>query len=145
VRKYLFLDIDGVLNNNATWTRCSHASNFTGVDPVLRDRYLAWRDRRPQVSVVLSSAWRHADAWMDELKRNGIHWISTTPDNNTLSGRHTEIYQWFRDRNVDHTKVHWAVLDDMSVKVGKHLVQTSMRHGLRLKHLHRVDRLLEID
>lgn len=139
--KIIFLDIDGVLNNDHTKERFS---DFTGVDSRLRDMYLEWFDKRDYVN-VLSSSWRIPTAFGDfkaELQRNGISWVAETPYFPSR-GRGAEI-QFILD-TIDYDK--YVILDDLGPsEFLKHqrpqLVHTSAHKGLEPKKLALIDELM---
>lgn len=144
--KILFLDIDGVLNNDFTKEKYA---GFCGIDSRLRDMFLAWLNSR-DVSIILSSSWRIPSAFGDfkaELNRNGIEWIDETPIFTHLgyTKRGIEIQASLDTYEPDK----YAILDDYNPsEFLKHqrpfLVQTSARLGLEPKKLKKLDQLLEV-
>lgn len=142
--KVLFLDIDGVLNND--FTKEKH-NGWTGVDNKLVQRFLLWQEKHPDLHVVLTSTWRlpiHFNEGATEyLNSKGIFWIDVTP-NMPEYGRGMEINAWLMN-NLDVS--HFAILDDiMQMRpVHNNLVKVSPKYGLRDKDLVKVDRLLAYD
>ena len=132
--KVLFLDIDGVLNNDSTLERCGH---FLGVERAISDKLVRWLDEHKDVSVVLSSTWR-LHPWMHEhLHEAGIKWVDVTPD---IGPRPVEILHWLQ-QHPDVT--HWAALDDMDLSsLGANFVQTDFQYGLRDSDLAKLTELL---
>lgn len=109
----VFLDIDGVLNNNDTKERCGW---FLGVDKFLAKKFTDWQKKRG-VDVVLSSTWRlHKDMW-PHLKEAGIEWIDVTPSiSHPNAIRGDEIDTWLQ-KQVDPISGRneigrYAILDD---------------------------------
>lgn len=103
--KVVFLDIDGVLNNNHTKERCN---GFLGVDRELSTKFLKWIEGK-DVKIILSSTWRlHQDMW-EHLHDAGIHWIGITP-NMPRVARGYEIAEYL-DKHPEIT--HHVILDDM--------------------------------
>lgn len=143
--KVLFLDIDGVLNNDTTKEKVQTVfGSFTGINSILLNRFLNWRQFR-DIEVVLSSSWRLDErynyAFTKHLNDLGITWIDVT---SRIGTRGAEIKDWL-DRHTDVT--HYAILDDIAVDmkpVSEHLVQTSYVKGLRNKDLKKIDILLDI-
>lgn len=139
--KIIFLDIDGVLNNDYTKEKFC---GFTGIDARLRDMYLDWFNKRDYVN-VLSSSWRIPTAFGDfkaELQRNGISWIAETP-HFLFSRRGSEIQATLDVLNCSK----YVILDDLEPSdFLKHqrpfLVQTSAHKGLEPKKLALVDMLM---
>ena len=139
--KIIFLDIDGVLNNDHTKERFV---NFIGVDARLRDMFLNWLKLHDH-DIILSSSWRIPTAFgnfKEELKRNGIYWIDETPQLPGL-GRGEEIEVCINR----HNPKKYVILDDMGPTEFKKyqrpfLVQTSAIKGLEPKKLARMDQLL---
>lgn len=141
--KVLFLDVDGVLNKEGTKATVETIfGRFTGLDQSLVNKLLIWLKEHEDVKVVLSSSWRldgrFDHAFTNKLKEAGVTWIDETPN---CGHRGEDIYQWY----MDHPEVtHFAILDDTSDvhPVGKALVQTSAKTGLRDKDLKKLEELL---
>lgn len=123
--KVLFLDIDGVLNNNETTERCN---NFTGVDRKLAKRFTDWLNTT-DVKIVLSSTWRlHPEMWF-ALNEAGISWIDVTPGPHRYRG--DDIKQWL-DAHPEVTA--YAILDDSTDMLPSQFdrcVFTDGSHGLQ--------------
>lgn len=105
--KVLFLDIDGVLNNNHTLERFEGA---LGIDPAMV-KSLKFILYQTKAKVVLSSTWRLYPSAKAEVERVLAPYevIDVTPDNNGLTSRGTEIQQWLDA----HPEVErYAILDD---------------------------------
>lgn len=123
--KVLFLDIDGVLNSEATTV---HWNGFTGVDKELSTRLLNWLEGRG-IDVVLSSTWRRHDDMLDGLREAGLAWIGRTPFLNTIRGM--EIKSWLEDHKGFE---NYAILDDSDDMLSEQMsrfVQTDYRVGLQ--------------
>lgn len=93
MRKILFLDIDGVVNNRATFRKGEHFP----LDP-----YCAFLVGKIQLDtdceVVLSSSWRHLPAAVEEVKNRVVPLLDTT--GNCCGGiRGVEIHTWL-NKNV---------------------------------------------
>lgn len=84
--KAIFLDIDGVLNNRASFARdkCT-----LSIDPACVDQLERITKACPDAKVVLSSTWRlfqdHTDFAIAKLAERGIRIVASTPD---LRGEH---------------------------------------------------------
>jgi hypothetical protein len=140
--KVLFLDIDGVLNRRGTVERCGP---YTGVDMALANQFTDWLKKYPEVSVVLSSAWRLSFLEQydgkEHLHAAGIYWIDETPF--LYDDRGCEIELWLKDRPW---VTEFAILDDMNDmgSVLPYLVQTETDIGLTPAHLDVVERILRL-
>lgn len=150
---YVFLDVDGVLNNNST-KDC--IGRYLGLD----DKNLAIFKRlmdkiyeekgRENVSLILSSSWRvgisqhefkaNPDELQTALKKKLSDLDLVIDDispylNDFCRGR--EIGEYLSDKEVDG----YVVLDDnvfydfKEFKTTAHLVQTSFMYGLQDKHI----------
>lgn len=140
--KVLFLDIDGVLNNESTKERIPDGifKGMIGVDAKLTKRYLDWLEGK-DITVVLSSTWRLDERMMAILNENGIYWSDVTPN---MATRHIEVDDWLSRHNYKE----FAILDDMPFFKGwlkPHFVQTSYIHGLREKNLRKVEEILGLN
>lgn len=142
--KFIFLDIDGVLNNDYTKEKFA---GFTGIDVRLRDLFLEWFNSS-DYQVVLSSSWRipsaHGD-FLQHLRDNGLRWIGETPYLKGI-GRGHEIQAYFIN-NPPTEPSKYVILDDMGPsEFLKHqrpfLVQTSAHKGLEVKKLAAMDKIL---
>jgi hypothetical protein len=123
---YIFLDFDGVLHPEASFS----ANDFEHVPRL-------WESIKPftgenQIKIVLSTAWR--ESWtFEELKRLfpeeiRAHIIDVTPifQNNWSRGaRQREIEEWLRVNGAFHTP--WIALDDR-----EHLFEESGCENLML-------------
>lgn len=143
--KILFLDIDGVLNNDTTTERITAEGyfNLCGVDAVLRDRYLAWCEGKGLI-VVLSSMWRNFPFMKDVLTANGIFWLGETPRDREFTNRGREIDQ-FLDHFGRDGVTHYAILDDndwFTAEQREHFVQTDPVAGLTDADLAKLDTIL---
>lgn len=140
--KTIFLDIDGVLNNDYTKEEFYYGETaFTGVSQRLRDMFLSWMEGK-DYKIVLTSTWRQVERARQELLDNGIHWKYETP---YLPGeiRGEEIQQILDQGFI--TK--YVILDDLGAgnflkDQRPFLIQTSPKHGLRQKNLEKADKLL---
>lgn len=137
----IFLDIDGVLNNDYTKERFA---GFTGIDKRLCKMFLDWFDK-DKYQIVLSSSWRIPSAYGDflqELRDNGLSWVEETPHLKGLR-RGLEIQCSIEELSIEK----YVILDDMGPsEFLKHqrpfLVQTSPIHGLRLKNLNKIEQII---
>ena len=131
---YLFLDIDGVLNNDETKERCM---GFLGIDPS-KVKLLKYIIDITGAQIILTSTWKYgwepihkekSDEWgqyLDEaLAREGLKAIDKTYDHGEDRG--AGIIEYLQQ----HPAKAWVVLDDMFFKdfrstgVEKHLVMTA--------------------
>lgn len=134
MNRYLFLDIDGVLNKDNTSERCK---GFIGIDTKLKRRFDDWLSGK-DVKVVLSSSWRLDQDFVDHLNTLGFNFVGHTKK---LRSRGDEIEAYVIENGVER----YAILDDCQdflKEQRKYWVRTSPRHGLQRKHLEMVDKLL---
>lgn len=117
MRKILFLDIDGVVNSEESFTKGSQRDHH-GIDP-----YMAFLVGKIQLDtgceVVLSSAWRGHEDNHQVIKQQVVDFIDIT--GHCCSGiRGVEIHNWLT-KNVekfystgyrDNKDVRVAILDD---------------------------------
>jgi hypothetical protein len=131
--KYIFLDIDGVLNCNNTTDDCF---GMTGIEDRLVKK-LSTIVNATGAEIVLTSTWR--DYWepdkkeiqdaegtyLDEkLLKQGLH-ISAKTDPDWLYKRGDGIIEWLKDKNVES----FVILDDephdyKEVNLEQHWIQT---------------------
>lgn len=163
---YIFLDVDGVLNQSSTKERIRTPSNwyagFKGIDhrnlEVFSELITALKNKYGSISIVLSSSWRddtdregnHADdvfrnELVKQLARIGITLDADTPIISD-SRRGLEIATYLAGLN--ELPEGYVVLDDMvfndfsTYHVMRHLVQTDYYLGLTKKHIRVADRIL---
>lgn len=140
--KVLFLDVDGVLNNENSF-RLAHTSMNVDGDCVLRLKRVI---DATGAEIVLSSTWRLLREPARELRRwldwAGVKpWVAVTPDLRRNSGRvfrGTEIKAWLEADAVTYGRGslaidRYAIVDDDGDMLPAQLpcfVQTSVYHGL---------------
>lgn len=157
--KVIFLDIDGVLNNDRTKER------FEGYVFVSDDKVLLLKEIIDQTGakIVLSSTWRRGweckervaepsssdlqdirlfDALVNKLKEYDIELLSYTED---FGRRGEEITLWLKNWTGEPVE-SYAILDDMEgAEMRPHtsyLVQTGFWGGLMPKHVQKAIKLL---
>lgn len=148
--KIIFLDIDGVLNNQFSKSRCGQ---FIGID---NDKVKLLRKivDATGAKIVLSSTWRlgynRAGYCLDKnhkymnnkLRKQELRIYSVTPN---LHGdcRGAEINQWLKEHKHENIE-NWVVLDDEffpdfnAYDIPQHLVETffySEYGGLTEEHV----------
>ena len=149
MRKYLFLDIDGVLNS---------ARTFASSQGRLLGRYFLDREMIARLDqlleatgahVVISSCWRQGDGGEGVariLRACGMrHADRIVGETARLDGiRGTEIADWMRDRWDVQA---FAIVDDDNDMgpLSPHLVQTSWQDGLQEEHVRRLIELLDLE
>ena len=132
--KVIFLDVDGVLNNDFTTTRTRGGAEFV-------DDYLIERLKRlidvTGATVVMSSSWRygltcekHHDDFVELLERleeHGVHVEDYTPTMNTAH-KSIEIEHYL----LDHPEIDsFVILDDDEIELfPEQHVETLNRYGL---------------
>ena len=105
--KIIFLDIDGVLNNDATTAR--YSGTFIGIDPALVVQFYRILCGVPDAQVVLSSSWRIHPLDKEEVRREVGEFMDVTPVLGGHMARGREIAAWLKG----HPEVkRYAILDD---------------------------------
>lgn len=146
--KYLFLDVDGVLNR---WD----SYQWDVPKPLIYQDCAKWFNAiidgaYPQV--VISSSWRHMvhgesmtmRGFEYLLRSHGLRggFVDVTPDLGDCD-RHQEISAWLRKRRETETLGRYCVLDDDPAAGGNHpFVQTDGKVGLTEADAERVIAIL---
>lgn len=147
----IFLDIDGVLNNeqafHAAW-EINHKVNVYVLDEECVRRLVTLvKACTPEPQIVLSSTWRLGDRGMNTIKAKlaeyGLALHSVTP---RLSGdmRGEEIAAWLA---ANGTERRFVILDDDSDMLPDQLpffVQTATKTGLLDEHVRKATEILGI-
>ena len=139
--KYIFLDIDGVLNNDATTSLTTEGYIF--VDDYLVER-LAEIVKATNAKLILSSDWRME--WIsDNDDDNGVDFIElkeklaeynlylidkTGPIRNF---RHLEIEEYL----ADHPEIqNYIIIDDRTdAGIRNHFIKTNGHNGLSIRNM----------
>ena len=123
--KFIFLDIDGVLNRVGTESELRTATKwhgYIGMEPELVKRFNKLV-RQTKATVVLSSTWRLSKSWREDMKGNGLtcKFLDRTPylvdDDQMHMPRGKEIKAWLFDwqaENPTQTLEAYAIIDDDS-------------------------------
>lgn len=150
--KVIFLEIDGVLNNEASKSSCDQRIGIDN-DKVKRLKKIV---EDSKAEIVLISNWRLGSRLEDKylkkkLSKEHMHWVSTTPNlNDEGKNRETEIKQWL-ENNSDINIEKWIVIDSEMVinyhdtEITKRLVKTefhSLDGGLQEEHIAKAIELL---
>ena len=156
--KVIFLDIDGVLNDNGCKTLTSSGSLFVNDNKI---KILKEIIDRTGAKVVLSSTWRFgwrqleqglSDSWAirdfielrDKLLEYDIELYDKTPMfDRFMRRRGEEIAAWLdKHKDVDG----YVIIDDLDGKwlrpCSDHLLQISSNYGLRQKHIKIAEKIL---
>lgn len=144
MNKFIFLDVDGVLNN-------SESLSTTGFDAVDGDKIERLKHivKNTNATIILSSTWRLYPDSRKVLDYNlGIYGLTIkdiTPDYEGKEPRAKEIYDFL----ALQTDVESYVVIDDCYGAGhpgheSRFVQTTMNHGLQDYHVHHAIQLLEI-
>lgn len=134
MRKIIFLDIDGVLNDRETLTKKYPGSGIMGIDPykvLLLSRIV----EATGAEIVLSSSWRHGH--YEELKKSLAIPIIDRTGNCCEGIRGVEIHEWLGDNIKGFSSTYEgdfkiAILDDdsdMLLWQKPHFFQTSFMDG----------------
>ena len=140
--KFIFLDVDGVLNADLTTTQMTK-NGYTFVEDQFLERLKRIVDETG-AHIVLSSDWRFdAPSGSDyielfnALADHGLEIASMTGDYE-WRGRGAEIYQWFYTFHNKYSNelVQYVILDDLTKfdfyeMQWPHFVQTNALHGLQ--------------
>lgn len=137
--RIIFLDVDGVLNNDETKERCM---GFLGIDPA-KVQLLKYIVDMTGAEIVLTSTWKYGwepvkkslnDEWgtyLDEaLAAAGLKAIAKTDDQGENRG------EGIIDYLAEHPAEAWVVLDDIFFNdfrrtgVERHLVLTASEEDL---------------
>jgi len=119
--RYLFLDIDGVLNSEDWFKRRTKEQQFSNICELDIEAMLLFDEivERTGCKVVLSSTWRLSHTWREDLERQGLNTnfiVDRTPSMHRPAGtgveymeRGKEIAAWLEQ----HPEVtRYAILDD---------------------------------
>lgn len=148
---WLFLDVDGVLNNEST--KDVTPEGFRGLDDD-KLALLAGFVHETGAEVVLTSTWKDQDLWFRE-KNPGTDLAYLL---NRLAEHGVEIAAYTRDGDRGEAVRDYmerfpgpaVIFDDewkgsfKAAGVSRYLVQTSPLHGLQEKHVRRAKKLLEM-
>ena len=109
MKKVIFLDCDGVINNATTY-HDQYAGDHTSmylIDDILLDRVKAIQEQTG-ADIVLSSSWRHSQEAIDILKKKGLKIIDITPF--VWDKRGYEVDKWLQS----HPEYYdYVILDDI--------------------------------
>lgn len=118
--KILFLDIDGVLAVNSKYFEQYAVDNLKDII------------NQTNCKIVLSSSWRLASDWKNNLKQSNpdkdFSWIDSIIDTTVYGindSRCFEIKHWLKNNPCDR----FVVVDDMQIPIAN-LVKTKTRVGL---------------
>ena len=136
--KVLFLDVDGVLNNEKFFVTqtVNYEKDFLGVNMTDLDlnclKRLARIVKETGCKIVVSSVWRMGSdslsALQEQLDLVGVEVYSTTPVKFGDAARSVEINMWL-DKQEQVTR--FAILDDdADADVGHSFFRTSFKDGL---------------
>lgn len=144
--KYLFLDVDGVLNHLQTFKKRNKNSINQDLDPKCLNNLYLITSKIQDIKIILTSSWRLIPCDLDrlELAFKNYHipkWIDVTPYMDYEKGktRGNEIRAWMKKHNVLSQQI--VILDDNNDMGSlKHrLIQTSFTDGgLDLEHTKQV-------
>ena len=109
MKKVIFLDCDGVINNATTYHDQydgDHTSMYL-IDDILLDRVKTIQEQTV-ADIVLSSSWRHSPEAIDTLKKKGLKIIDITPF--VWDKRGYEVDKWLQS----HPEYYdYVILDDI--------------------------------
>ena len=147
--RIIFLDVDGVLNNDVTEDRYQ---GWVGIDPVLVDNLKEIYDKSnesEETKIVVSTSWRYEiirkgsyqdgsyDYLLKRLNEKGMVVLDMTPmDMYNGSYRGREIFAWLLLNKEKYGVTHYVILDDEAFDFykysdwAKRFVQISSEFGL---------------
>ena len=143
--RIIFLDVDGVLNNNYTTDRYN---GFIGIDQKLVDRLKILYDKsneEEETRIVVSSSWRYdkirkdyiSDGCYDYLKKRlgDMEVIGETPDLKRGWSRASEVKAWLEKFREKFNVKSFVILDDEQFDfaeqgLSKYTILTNFRIGL---------------
>lgn len=147
MRKILFLDIDGVLNNEQFYKECFEKKIYNDDLNPEKVRMLNSLD----CEVVISSSWGcdNGQTWK-KLRKKGfnlkvIGYIDHFYQNWLVRGN--EIKKWLNE-NMKYEDYQYAILDDdgdMLLEQKDYFVQTNCVDGLMPEHIEKIKEILESD
>lgn len=159
MNKYIFLDVDGVLNSREWFEHNRGVTGFTEINPD-KVRLLKEIVGRTGAKIILSSTWRSLSTCDDEpgrtmytylinsLKEFGLSISDHTPD--IQQNRPQEIKVWL-ENNITESDRYVSLDDDYSYEaykecgIEKCLVKTSFYEpdgGLRREHVEKAIKIL---
>ena len=148
---WVFLDVDGVLNDDRTEDRTPNG--FAGLD---EDKVALLADfvHETGARIVLTSTWKDQDLWIRELHPGAdlVYLLGRLADHGI------EIEAYTRDGDRGRAVRDWmdahpgpsVIFDDNWVRsyadagITRYLVQTTMARGLQPKHVRRARQILEM-
>lgn len=134
--KYIFLDVDGVLNHHKTYKKRNREFKYQDLDFECLILFSKLIQSIDNVHIVLSSSWRLIESDRDRLELAfrdfGIpKWIGVTPYLEYEQGktRGKEIKQWLKENHVCKNQI--IILDDNTdmADLKDRLIQTDFTNG----------------
>ena len=163
--KVIFLDIDGVLNDNHSKSVCTSIEDrkeITGIDSSKVKRLSKIVAGTGAILVLTSSwkigwerfkkenEWSHARYMDNKLKKHGLRIYDCTKERN-LADRGTGIKAWLAANFAPTEQVDWIVLDDETFgdydlyRVYDHLIKTDPEVGLTDEDVEKAIKMLKGD
>jgi len=152
--KYIFLDVDGVLNSSERWDDCHLVSQdrLSKIDDRAVFRLLKIVEQTGAVCVI-SSTWRLYDDMLtglcETLFEVGIDVVGYTSDlreihhgQGTDRSRAYEIRKWLIESGDCEAFV--IIDDDLDARIEDHYVGTMFETGLLDQHIERAIRILNM-
>ncbi|MCP4761226.1 MAG: hypothetical protein GY870_05560 [archaeon] len=143
IKKFIFLDIDGVL---ITTKSIKEASSHEAFDKECVENLKELLEISG-AEIVISSSWRYGkffDKLLSKFKQHGIKMpLGTTKASKGDVRRDTEILDWF-DTYI-WTIQDWCVIDDDKpdlTQVQDKLIHTDFKNGFQKKHIKQALKIL---
>lgn len=137
MEKYIFLDVDGVLNCQDTYIKYGRAKHESLLDLAMVNRLVGIVEAT-EAKIVISSSWRLSSRSMDDLLscfyKFGLRIYGITPDN--FSNRGQQIEEWLLAHHKGET-VRLIILDDDIIEdnMQSYQIKTKWVIGLQDGHM----------
>ena len=133
---YIFLDVDGVLNNTAAFSLSNDRMLALSEECLFNYQYLVDKLRQKyEVRVILSSTWRFNKIGFDKLKQyedkyDALKLYDSTPISH--DHREKEIKRYCDENKIEYKDI--LIIDDALItnELKDRIIKTNMLDGLRM-------------
>lgn len=133
---YIFLDVDGVLNNTAAFSLSNDRMLALSEECLFNYQYLVDKLRQKyEVRVILSSTWRFNKIGFDKLKQyedkyDALKLYDSTPISH--DHREKEIKRYCDENKIEYKDI--LIIDDALItnELKDRIIKTNMFDGLRM-------------
>lgn len=155
--RYIFLDVDGVLNNRDSYSNGVHTPNgYTGAEDSLIERLKTLCSEN--TLIILTSDWKdsakadvvntHGHYLIEKLKEHGLYIHDMTEDKaHALRGN--GVMSYLRNHDIDPVDGCYVIFDDHTFDFGnysdtlyRHFVRTNSYYGLTDKDVLKAEDIL---